>query len=109
MFSVKMEKAYESSPEKERNEVRLAFDIAKEQLEGVKRSDGSPFLNHVIAVSEIIVMELGLFMPAVAAFFLHESSRVDKSVLDLNKKSFSAEVINMAESLNKISGIKPKD
>lgn len=104
-----MEKALDSSSQIERDQVDVSLKIATETLNNQVRSDGTPFINHVIAVGEIIVLEVGLTMPALAAFFLHEASRTDRSLLEENQKLFSEEVIAMANSLNKISEIKPKD
>lgn len=104
-----MKKILNSSSQIERDYVDYSLRIAKEALIDKVRSDGSPFINHVIAVGEIIVLEMGLLVPAVAAFFLHEASRTNRTILEENQKLFSEEIIAMASSLNKISEIKPKD
>jgi len=104
-----MEKILNSSSQIERDQVNCSLGIANEALIDQVRSDGTPFINHVIAVGEIIVLEMGLMIPALAAFFLHEASRRDHSLLEENHKIFSDEIISMANSLNKISEIKPKD
>ncbi len=104
-----MEKILDSSAQIEKDQVKNSLEIAKEALNGQVRSDGTPFINHVIAVAEIIVLEMGLLMPAISAFFLHEASRSNRSILDENQKLFSEEIMAMANSLNKISEIKPKD
>lgn len=109
MFSKQMEKILDSSAQIEKDQVKNSLEIAKEALNGQVRSDGTPFINHVIAVAEIIVLEMGLLMPAISAFFLHEASRSNRSILDENQKLFSEEIMAMANSLNKISEIKPKD
>ena len=108
-FSPKMERIMEASPIREQEEVGLSLEIAKKELSLQTRSDGSPFINHVIAVSEILVLEVGLMMPAVAAFFLHEASRINRDILEKNRRYLSEEVVTMATGLNKISEIKPKD
>ena len=104
-----MEKILDSSPQIEKDQVNISLEIAREALNGQVRSDGTPFINHVIAVGDIIVLEMGLMMPALSAFFLHEASRNDHSILEENQKLFSVEIMAMANSLNKISEIKPKD
>ncbi|GAB1473347.1 RelA/SpoT family protein [Bacteroidota bacterium] len=109
MFSGKMEKILLSSPENERKWVYDSLEIAASVLKSETRSDGTPFMEHVTSVASIIATEIGLMPGAVAAFFLHEASRVDISVITKHKKAFSDEIIAMCESLNKISGIKPKD
>lgn len=109
MFSGKMEKILLASPEHERRWVYDSLEIAASVLKSETRSDGTPFMEHVTSVASIIATEIGLMPGAVAAFFLHEASRVDISVIANHKKTFSDEIIAMCESLNKISGIKPKD
>lgn len=104
-----MEKILLSSPENERKWVYDSLEIAASVLKSETRSDGTPFMEHVTSVASIIATEIGLMPGAVAAFFLHEASRVDISVITKHKKAFSDEIIAMCESLNKISGIKPKD
>ncbi len=104
-----MEKILQTSPENERKWVYDSLEIAASVLKSETRSDGTPFMEHVTAVASIIATEIGLMPGAVAAFFLHEASRVDLSVITKHKKAFSDEIIAMCESLNKISGIKPKD
>ena len=99
----------ESSTEKEKRWITDSLNIASTVLSGETRGDGSPFMGHLISVAEIVALEIGLAPSAIAAFFLHEASRTDSSVLIQNKKYFSQEILSMSESLNKISTIKPKD
>lgn len=89
--------------------VNKALDNAKAALEGVLRSDGSPFIDHAIAVADIVVNEIGLMPDAVAGMYLHEATRGNMELLSQLKREFPTEVINIAESLNRISEIKPKD
>ena len=109
MFSKQMEKILDSSSQIEREQVDYSLRVANEALIDQIRSDGTPFINHVLAVGEIIILEMGLMMPALVAFFLHEASRSNHSLLEEKHKLFSDEIISMAHSLNKISEIKPKD
>lgn len=89
--------------------IRRAYDLACTCLEGKTRSNNHPFIEHPLAVAEIVARELGLGADAVAAVFLHEATRQDNAILDTVKGSFNKVVIDMAVSLNKISEIKPKD
>ncbi|MBO4428007.1 MAG: bifunctional (p)ppGpp synthetase/guanosine-3',5'-bis(diphosphate) 3'-pyrophosphohydrolase [Bacteroidales bacterium] len=85
--------------------VNNAREIALQALQGVVRSDGSPFIGHADAVARIVDDELGLPAECVAAVYLHEATRTNP--MDL--KGFPADVLTMVDGLNKISGIKPKD
>ncbi|MBR5735352.1 MAG: bifunctional (p)ppGpp synthetase/guanosine-3',5'-bis(diphosphate) 3'-pyrophosphohydrolase [Bacteroidales bacterium] len=89
--------------------IRRAYDLACTSLEGMFRSNNHPFIEHPMAVAEIVAKELGLGADAVSAVFLHEASRMDNARLDAVRDSFDKAVIEMAVSLNKISEIKPKD
>jgi GTP pyrophosphokinase len=109
MISEKLEKIFRNASEKERRLLAEASSVASVALEGVKRDDGNPFMNHVISVAEIVAGEIGLPVPAVCAVFLHEAFRVEREGLKALKAQFGAEIINMVESLNRISEIKPKE
>ena len=89
--------------------VLKAYLIAKEELTGISRGDGSEFINHALGVATILSKEFGLLQDSIAALFLHEASRLNNSLLSNLKKEFSSDVLNIAESLNKLSEIKPKD
>ena len=78
MISEKLEKIFRNSSERELQLLSRAAAIAAASLEGVKRDDGNPFMNHVIAVAEIVASEVGLPLPAVCAVFLHEAFRVER-------------------------------
>jgi GTP pyrophosphokinase len=104
-----MNKIISSSPDEEVDALERSREVASRVLSEKTRSDGSPFMNHVEAVSEIICTRIGLKLPAVCAFMLHEASREDNEVLEGLRRDFPEEVIEMARSLNKISEIKPKD
>ncbi|MBO4595826.1 MAG: bifunctional (p)ppGpp synthetase/guanosine-3',5'-bis(diphosphate) 3'-pyrophosphohydrolase [Bacteroidales bacterium] len=85
--------------------VNKAREIALQALQGVVRSDGSPFIGHADAVARIVDDELGLPAECVAAVYLHEATRTNP--MDL--AGFPADVLTMVDGLNKIAGIKPKD
>lgn len=109
MISEKLEKIFKSVPPAEREMVMRSYDIACSSLSHLTRGNGNPFMDHVVAVAEIVAAEMGLLSPAVAAVFLHEAYRLNPASMEEHKKSFGEEVLSMARSLNKISGIKPKD
>ncbi|MDP3437788.1 MAG: HD domain-containing protein, partial [Bacteroidales bacterium] len=109
MFSQKMEKILQSSSENERRWVYESFQIATSLLAEESRGDGSPFMNHVASVCEIVAAEMGLMPDAVTAVYLHEATRKNQALLEDYRKLFTDEIISMAQSLNRISQIKPKD
>lgn len=109
IFSPKVIRIIESSTEAELNEFKLAFKIAQESLAQKSRGDGSPFIGHLTGVTEIILQRIGLMLPSLSAFYLHEATRENHQLLDKYRSQFSQEVVSMAAGLNKISLIKPKD
>ncbi len=109
MISEKLERIFKNATDKERELLFHASSIAADLLEGIKRDDGSPFMSHVISVAEIVAGEIALPLPAVCAVFLHEAFRVKRDGLKELKLRFGEEIINMVESLNLISEIKPKE
>ena len=109
MISSKLDKIITSCSQNEQRWLIRSHDIASEQLSGLSRGNGLPFMDHVVAVAEIVAFEIGLSPEAIAAVFIHEASRSNNELLESCKKEFSDEIIAMARSLNKISEIKPKD
>ena len=92
--------------------VNKAREIALQALQGVARSDGSPFIGHADAVARIVDDELGLPAECVAAVYLHEATRGKEFQVKpgmTEEKGFPADVLTMVDGLNKIAGIKPKD
>ena len=80
--------------------------LCADALRDERRYDGAPFFAHAEGVAMIVQDEIGLPQECVSAVYLHEATRVCK---DLDVSSFPADVRGMAEALNKISTIKPKD
>lgn len=89
--------------------VRGAYGLAKEVLAGKTRGNGHPFIEHPLAVADIVANEYGLPAPALAAIFLHEATREHPEILDQITRQYSPDIVKMVQSLNKIAGIKPKD
>ncbi len=86
--------------------IEKARAVALDALKGETRYDGTPFMQHPDNVARIVADEIGLPMECVAAVYLHEATRTHKEV-DIS--SFPQDVRKIAEGLNKISTIKPKD
>ena len=86
--------------------IEKARPVALDALKDETRYDGTPFMQHPDNVARIVADEIGLPMECVAAVYLHEATRTHKEV-DIS--SFPKDVRKIAEGLNKISTIKPKD
>ena len=86
--------------------IEKARAVALDALKDETRYDGTPFMQHPDNVARIVADEIGLPMECVGAVYLHEATRMHKEV-DIS--SFPKDVRKIAEGLNKISTIKPKD
>ena len=86
-----------------------AYDLAQAALDGVTRSNGTPFFGHPLAVARIVSDEIGLPPECVAAVFLHEAVRCGKEGVDIRSLKLDESIYKMVDGLNKISTIKPKD
>ena len=86
--------------------VKRARELAAGVLGGETRFDGTPFIEHPDKVAAIVEDELGLPADCVAAVYLHEATRIHPEV-DLS--GFPQDIRLMAEGLNRISTIRPKD
>lgn len=92
----------------ERRQVEEAAAIARQALDGVCRSDGTPFFGHALNVASISTFEIGLPAGCAAAVFLHEAVTRGTAGMEV-AESFPADIVTMVEGLNNISTIKPKD
>lgn len=88
--------------------IRRAYDIASLSLNGLVRSDDTPFINHPLNVSLIAADEIGLSAECVTAVFLHEAITRGNTSTDIYS-AFPSDVAKLVDGLNHISGIKPKD
>ncbi|MBR4756837.1 MAG: bifunctional (p)ppGpp synthetase/guanosine-3',5'-bis(diphosphate) 3'-pyrophosphohydrolase, partial [Bacteroidales bacterium] len=90
--------------------IRKAYKLAEASLAGLQRDNGRPFIDHPMNVALIATDEIGLPAECAAAVFLHEAIRMGPSTASgTGKEEFPEDVRTMAEGLNKISTIKPKD
>ena len=88
--------------------VEKAYLIAEEELSGLLRYNGHPFIEHPVGTARIASAEIGLPAGCIAAVFLHEAVRMQPEA-SKRLTGFPAEVLQIVDGLNKISTIKPKD
>jgi len=81
--------------------ILASFKYVEEATAGIVRENNDPFVFHAISIADILVKELGLTAPAVAAMFLHEAGVKDKNL----HRFFSDDIIKMAADLDQISDI----
>ena len=98
-------------PQKEQQEQILrAYRIADDAMKDKLRENRHPFIEHPLGVARIVAEDIHLGYESVIAVFLHETIRFYPEMLQsLPKGTFSPEIIDIAQSLNKIAAIKPKE
>ena len=98
-------------PQKEQQEQILrAYRIADDAMKDKLRENRHPFIEHPLGVARIVAEDIHLGYESVIAVFLHETIRFYPEVTQsLPKGAFSPEIIDIAQSLNKIAAIKPKE
>ena len=97
------------SPDQQ-EQILKAYRIAEEAMKDKLRENRHPFIEHPLGVARIVAEDIHLGYESVIAVFLHETIRFYPEVLqNLPKGSFSHEIIDIAQSLNKIAAIKPKE
>ena len=96
--------------------VDRALAFAGERMEGYSRYDGSPLLDHDVAVAMIVAKEIGLGRNSTVAAILHDVLRIasneqPESVEELSREireAFGEQVLGIIVGLCKISNIKLK-
>lgn len=113
MIPERLSQIIENYPPVYKEQIESSYKMAELSLAGQVRGNGHPFLEHPLGVAYIVADEIGLMPDTIAAIFLHEATRGKNDllhdVLKNLKTQYSPEVLTMAEGLNNISGITPKD
>lgn len=94
-----------------------ALDFADTRLAGLTRYDGSPLLDHAVAVAEIVISEVGLGRNSTVSAILHDVVRLAhkqlpaEEFLQLTQKiqaQFGEQVVGITVGLSNISELKLK-
>ena len=96
--------------------VDRAILFAAERMEGITRYDGSPMLDHDIAVARIVAEEIGLGRNSIVGSIIHDVVRIavqqhPEDIEELSttiRQEFGEEVLGITLALSKISNIKLK-
>lgn len=96
--------------------VEKALHFAAERMEGYSRYDGTPLLDHDVAVAEIVAREIGLGRNSTIASILHDVLRIANkehpemvdSLSHEIRQEFGDQVLGIIVGLCKISNIKLK-
>ena len=82
--------------------VRRAFTFATAAHEGQKRMSGEPYVTHPAAVA-MLVAELGMDAPTIAAALLHDVPEDTAKTTDDVRREFGDEIARLVEGVTKLS------
>ena len=82
--------------------VKRAYRVAKKAHEGQKRASGEPYINHCLAVAEILA-ELRVPPSALAAGLLHDTVEDTDVTLDDIDRDFGKEICRLVDGVTKLS------
>lgn len=98
-----MEKA-EKYPPEAKEEIRRAYEFAASAHQGQRRDSGEAYINHPLAVANILV-EMGLDPTSVIAALLHDVVEDTEIGLEEIAGKFGDEVASLVDGLTKLSKI----
>jgi len=85
-----------------KQQIRQAFEFAKEAHKGMKRRSGEPYILHPIAVAKIAVKEIGLGRKSVIAALLHDVVEDTDYTLEDIAALFGPKIASLVDGLTKI-------
>lgn len=89
--------------EKDKNQIRRAFDVALEAHQGVRRKSGEPYIFHPIAVAKIVKEDIGIGTVGIVCALLHDVVEdTDITLKDL-EELFDSRISTIVDGLTKIS------
>ena len=86
----------------ERDLVQRAYRLAESAHEGQKRLSGEPYVQHCLAVAQILA-ELGAPVPVVTAGLLHDTVEDTSVTLDQIQKEFGREIARLVDGVTKLT------
>ncbi len=85
----------------DRELVERAYRVAAEAHKGQKRASGAPYIQHCLAVAEILA-ELRMPAAVVAAGLLHDTVEDTDLTLDDIRREFGDEIANLVDGVTKL-------
>jgi guanosine-3',5'-bis(diphosphate) 3'-pyrophosphohydrolase len=89
----------------DKKQIRRAFEMALEAHKNMRRKSGEPYIFHPLAVSMIVVQEIGLGPTSVICALLHDVVEDTEITLEEIRLEFGNKVARIIDGLTKISGI----
>lgn len=98
-------KVSRTNSDKDRKQIRKAFDVALEAHKDMRRKTGEPYIYHPIEVARIVAEEIGLGTTAIICALLHDTVEdTDMTLADV-KRMFGSKAEKIIDGLTKISGV----
>lgn len=85
--------------------IRLAFDMALESHQDMRRKSGEPYIYHPIAVAQIAAEEIGLGTTSIVCALLHDVVEDTDITLEDIEREFGKKVAKIIDGLTKIAGV----
>jgi len=89
----------------DKQQIRMAFDLALESHKDMRRKSGEPYIYHPIAVAQIAAEEIGLGTTSIVCALLHDVVEDTSVTLQDIEEQFGKKVVRIIDGLTKISGI----
>src|SRR5205085_12354501 len=89
----------------DKENIRLAFDMAMEAHKDMRRKTGEPYILHPLAVAQICAEEINLGPLAIVCALLHDTVEDTHLTLDDVRNSFGEKAASIVDGLTKISGV----
>ncbi|TDQ77258.1 RelA/SpoT family protein [Sphingobacterium yanglingense] len=89
----------------DKQQIRMAFDLALESHKDMRRKSGEPYIYHPIAVAQIAAEEIGLGTTSIVCSLLHDVVEDTSLTLEDIEAQFGKKVAKIIDGLTKISGV----
>ena len=86
-------------------QIRQAYELAREMHGTQMRKDGSPFITHPLAVAQIVAEELHLDSESIIAALLHDTIEDTSATHEQIAKMFSPTVADLVEGVSKLTRV----
>ncbi|MGA0049255.1 MAG: HD domain-containing protein, partial [Flavobacteriaceae bacterium] len=101
-----LRRSYQTLSDKDKKQIRLAFEMAVEAHSDQRRKSGEAYIFHPISVAKIVAQEIGLDATSICAALLHDVVEDTKFSLEDIERTLGKTVAKIVHGLTKISHLK---
>ena len=106
--AIPLEKLLEQLPDAytlaDKELIQHAYQVAEEAHRGQKRNSGEPYINHCLAVAQILA-ELRVPPDVLAAGLLHDTVEDTKLTLDDIQRDFGDTIASLVDGVTKLTNL----